>query len=405
LSVSLFGGFSPTTGQTFTIINNDASDVVTGTFNGLAEGGRFAIGNEVFSVSYVGDTGNDVVLTSHGPTTTTVSEVGNDLQIEDTDGANTNDTLTISTNGTNVVITDPSNLLTTSIPTATGNLTNTITVPLAEFTGGINFLTQAGDDSLTVSLASGNFSRAISNNAGTGTNSMSLSGGGTFTTVTHTFTNDTDGTIDVTGNSQISYQNLAPITDNLSATNRVFTFNGGAETITVADDDTGGNNISTIDSTLGEIVTFLKPVSSMTINAGTGADTINISGIDSGFDASLTVNGDTGTDSFNLSTGLTFAASNSLTIDVDEITFSSASADVVTSGSGSVALTADRFISLTSGSSVSTVDGGITLSANSAGAQTADFIGIEADNAMIQTTGTGAVQILGNGAETGGKHV
>ena len=33
-----FGGFTPTAGQTFVIINNDSTDAVSGTFNGLPEG-------------------------------------------------------------------------------------------------------------------------------------------------------------------------------------------------------------------------------------------------------------------------------------------------------------------------------------------------------------------------------
>jgi autotransporter-associated beta strand protein len=50
-------------GQQFTIINNDLSDAITGTFSGLAEGATNTAGNYQFTISYVGGTGNDVVLT------------------------------------------------------------------------------------------------------------------------------------------------------------------------------------------------------------------------------------------------------------------------------------------------------------------------------------------------------
>jgi len=62
LSLSL--GFSPVTSNQFTIINNDLVDAVSGTFNGLPEGSSVFVGgiNE-FKISYVGGTGNDVVLT------------------------------------------------------------------------------------------------------------------------------------------------------------------------------------------------------------------------------------------------------------------------------------------------------------------------------------------------------
>ncbi len=52
-------------GQSYTIINNDGIDPVSGTFNGLSEGATVQIGDYgVFTISYVGGTGNDVVLTS-----------------------------------------------------------------------------------------------------------------------------------------------------------------------------------------------------------------------------------------------------------------------------------------------------------------------------------------------------
>jgi autotransporter-associated beta strand protein len=56
-------GFLSSTGQTFTIINNDGSDGVVGTFNGLTQNEKFYIGGELFQINYAGGTGNDVVLT------------------------------------------------------------------------------------------------------------------------------------------------------------------------------------------------------------------------------------------------------------------------------------------------------------------------------------------------------
>lgn len=63
LSTLLFGGFTPAKDNTFAIINNDGSDAVTGTFAGLAEGATLTVSGYVFRISYVGGTGNDVVLT------------------------------------------------------------------------------------------------------------------------------------------------------------------------------------------------------------------------------------------------------------------------------------------------------------------------------------------------------
>jgi autotransporter-associated beta strand protein len=56
--------FNPTVGDTFTIINNDGLDPVTGTFPGLPQGAELNAGGKKFTVNYSGGDGNDVVLTS-----------------------------------------------------------------------------------------------------------------------------------------------------------------------------------------------------------------------------------------------------------------------------------------------------------------------------------------------------
>ncbi len=50
-------------GNVFTIINNNATDVVSGTFVGLPQNSTFSVGNYTFQISYIGGTGNDVTLT------------------------------------------------------------------------------------------------------------------------------------------------------------------------------------------------------------------------------------------------------------------------------------------------------------------------------------------------------
>ena len=64
LSVSLYDGFKIAKGDTFTIINNVSPGAVQGTFKDLAEGASFKVGNGVFSITYKGGDGNDVVLTA-----------------------------------------------------------------------------------------------------------------------------------------------------------------------------------------------------------------------------------------------------------------------------------------------------------------------------------------------------
>ncbi len=63
-TLSISPGFVPTPGDVFTIIYNRLGSAVTGTFNGLAEGATVTSGNERYTVSYVGNSANDVTLTA-----------------------------------------------------------------------------------------------------------------------------------------------------------------------------------------------------------------------------------------------------------------------------------------------------------------------------------------------------
>ena len=53
-------GFTPESGDKFTIIKSTSP--IVGTFSGLDEGALFTIGNKLFTITYHGGTGNDVVL-------------------------------------------------------------------------------------------------------------------------------------------------------------------------------------------------------------------------------------------------------------------------------------------------------------------------------------------------------
>ncbi len=61
---------TPVTGQTFIIVDNDGTDAITGTFAGLPEGATISnfLGSSLnAAITYVGGTGNDVVLTVLSP--------------------------------------------------------------------------------------------------------------------------------------------------------------------------------------------------------------------------------------------------------------------------------------------------------------------------------------------------
>lgn len=108
-----------------------------------------------------------------------------------------------------------------------------------------------------------------------------------WATITHTFTSETDGKVELAGGATITYTGLEPITDNMSATNRNFTFTGAAESIALGNSPMGGFT-HRIDSTLGELVDFNLPSNSLTVIAGTG-DSINISKSVTGISVDLQV--------------------------------------------------------------------------------------------------------------------
>jgi autotransporter-associated beta strand protein len=56
-------GFTPAVGAAFTIINNDGTDAVVGTFAGLTQNSTFVVNGMTFQINYQGGTGNDVVVT------------------------------------------------------------------------------------------------------------------------------------------------------------------------------------------------------------------------------------------------------------------------------------------------------------------------------------------------------
>jgi hypothetical protein len=67
LQLTLDNNYTPALGTTFTIINNEGSGPVNGTFAGLPEGSVFAVDGTEFSITYLGGDGNDVVLIARPP--------------------------------------------------------------------------------------------------------------------------------------------------------------------------------------------------------------------------------------------------------------------------------------------------------------------------------------------------
>ncbi|QDT98818.1 golvesin C-terminal-like domain-containing protein [Gimesia aquarii] len=279
-TLNLIDGFDPAEGNQFVIIDNDSTDPVTGTFNGLSEGHEFTdflgvIGQSAF-LTYAGGDGNDVAIVVENSTPQV------DLPVDGNP-----DAYTIALVGGNVVITDD----------ATGDvISNT---PLAALGGPLVINGEDNqDDTLTFDLSGidENTGLEIVFNGGVGGNDeMTLISTDTLTSLDHIFQTPNDGLIFINGQISpiITYTGLEPVTDNLVVANRTFTFIGATETITLSDDGNLGDGFSFIDSDLSESVVFIHPTNSLTIRTealgGSGADIININGIDSTFDQDLIV--------------------------------------------------------------------------------------------------------------------
>jgi hypothetical protein len=70
-------GFTPTLGQALVVVDNDGADPVTGTFGGLPEGATINLNANELQISYVGGTGNDIVLTVTAAAKTWTGAVSN----------------------------------------------------------------------------------------------------------------------------------------------------------------------------------------------------------------------------------------------------------------------------------------------------------------------------------------
>lgn len=64
LDTKFLNNFKPKANDAFTIIDNDGTDAVTGTFASLGEGATFTVDGVVFKITYTGGDGNDVVITA-----------------------------------------------------------------------------------------------------------------------------------------------------------------------------------------------------------------------------------------------------------------------------------------------------------------------------------------------------
>jgi hypothetical protein len=270
------------------VVTNASGATSSGTVTANASGGTYSV-----SATATGGSSPTVnfTMTNISPFSLTASLLSNVLTVSDVDIDGKANQFTVSQSGNILSISDANEQFQSPPPTggtlSNGNKTLSFDTSVTTITSII--INGALDsDTATFNLATAQPIPVLFNGGGGTTDAIILNGSGTNANVTHTFTNANDGSVAVTGNGLISYTGLEPITDNLSATDRVFTYDGGAETISLTD---AAGATMTIDSTLGESVTFANPTGSLRINGGSGDDTVNVVSLDGGYVGSFTTPG------------------------------------------------------------------------------------------------------------------
>lgn len=233
-----------------------------------------------------------------------------------------------------------------------GNQTDQITVNSLDsaFSGTFTINGDAGDDTATIDYSAKN---AVTFNGNAGNDTLDVEGSAALS-VTHNFTNATDGNVainDGSSTSTITYTGLAPINDNVSATDRVFAFAGTADAITLADDGIAANGTLRISSVASsETVDFASPSGSITVNAGAGNDTVTVALLEAGYSGAIIINGEDGADTIDAS-----AVQVGVTIDGgagnDVITGSDQADNILGGGGADLAAAGDGNDTLNGGSS------------------------------------------------------
>ena len=166
-------------------------------------------------------------------------------------------------------------------------------------TNTINVTTGNDDDTLHIANIN-NINSDVNFSAGSlgGDNDLLSITSGSATTVTHTFDDQFTGSADFDGRT-VDYTGLESMEDLVVATTREFLFSSVDDTITLDNASSAGDMVISSAGT-SVPVTFTNPSSALTIDSGSGADTLNLVAVDGAFGANLTLNGNNGADIFNI---------------------------------------------------------------------------------------------------------
>lgn len=155
-----------------------------------------------------------------------------------------------------------------------------------------------GDHRLVVNFSGGNPIpvSGLEFNAGEESNGDSLIiGSGSVSSVSHTFSTHSDGSVIIDG-ALLTYTGVEPVTDNLSADRRYFSFSGATDTVQLNDNGTEADGISQISGS-GRVLEFPSPSTRLKINGSRDNDVITLSAMDALFTGGVSVDVFLGNDS------------------------------------------------------------------------------------------------------------
>ena len=279
--------------------------------------------------------------------------------------------------------------------------------PVIPFTGinSASFSGMGGNDKLVIQNPAGGVFEPVGASmphrilfeGGAGSDSLELLGGVVdtlgFRYLDIKTSDGFDGYVDYHGSQVITFTGLEPLTNTGTAADIVFSLPspvGGNTDVLLSNDGTAG--MSAIAGSTFEFTRFANPTGSLTINMGTGGDTISVQGLDAGFDANLTINQGAGTDTVtfqttptDIGTGNYAIAADTINVDAavstsgavemnaaDDVLFA-ATGSITATGAGSVLITADAdssgggaggALTMADGSSIDAGNGPIALSAD-----------------------------------------
>ncbi len=205
--------------------------------------------------------------------------------------------------------------------------------------------------------------------------------------------NGTDGTIQIVDSGMVSrtitFTGLEPIDggDAMTTTLNLPNSAGGANA-TLQNHATAGR-IEIVDDDLVEFenTNIPNPTVALIVNLGNNGDTLNVEGLDADFDANLTINSGTGSDTVNFQTNTTDIGTGSLTVTATTVNVNFG----ITTDGGAVDIDADDDVLFAATGSITATDAGnvnITSDADASGGGTGGAFTMAAGSSINAGSGT-----------------